>query len=98
VKLGRQATDALADLPAVFWSGQSISATAIGNMRRTIDRLCTNADVAGNPHRFRDTFAVRLLEKGVSIDQVSILHGHQSVLRAMGADTCGHDSGFWTRL
>jgi integrase len=31
------------------------------------------------PHRFRDTFAVALLEKGVPIETVSILLGHSSV-------------------
>jgi site-specific recombinase XerD len=30
-------------------------------------------------HRFRDTFAVSLLEKGVSIENVAVLLGHSSV-------------------
>lgn len=30
-------------------------------------------------HRFRDTFTVSLLEKGVSIENVSVLLGHSSV-------------------
>jgi len=33
----------------------------------------------GHTHRFRDTFAVGLLEKGVSLESVSVLLGHQSV-------------------
>jgi integrase len=41
--------------------------------------VCAKAGVEGHPHRFRDTFAVRLLEKGVPIDQVSTLLGHTSV-------------------
>ena len=32
-----------------------------------------------HPHRFRDTFAVRLLEKGVSLETVSILLGHTDI-------------------
>ena len=32
-----------------------------------------------HPHRFRDTFAVRLLEKGVSLEHVSILLGHTDI-------------------
>ena len=33
----------------------------------------------GHPHRFRDTFAVSLLLKGVSIEIVAKLLGHSSI-------------------
>ena len=83
VRLGSPAVEALAALPVegpfFFWSGTSAPATAIGNMRRTVARICEASGVSGHPHRFRDTFAVRMLEKGVAIDQVSILLGHTSV-------------------
>ena len=32
-----------------------------------------------HPHRFRDTFAVRLLQAGVPLQDVSILLGHTSI-------------------
>ena len=35
--------------------------------------------VGGHPHRFRDTFAVSLLLKGVSLESVSKLLGHTSI-------------------
>jgi integrase len=33
----------------------------------------------GHPHQFRDTFAVRLLNSGVPLQDVSVLLGHSSV-------------------
>jgi integrase len=35
--------------------------------------------VNGHTHRFRDTFAVALLEKGATIENVSRLLGHTSI-------------------
>jgi integrase len=37
------------------------------------------AGIPGNPHMFRHTFSVSLLEKGVPIEDVSILLGHSSL-------------------
>jgi integrase/recombinase XerD len=83
VRLALPAIDALKSLPVegvhFFWSGESERATVTGTLRRTIDRVCRKAGIEGHPHRFRDTFAVRMLEKGVPLDQVSILLGHTSV-------------------
>ena len=51
---------------------------------------------SGHPHRFRHTFAVELLKKGVPLEEVSILLGHSSVritekhLRLLGPGAAGY--------
>jgi integrase/recombinase XerD len=63
-----------------FWKGLGSKDTLSGNWRRTFRRLCEIASVpGGHPHRFRDTFAVELLLKGVPMRRVSILLGHSSM-------------------
>jgi len=63
-----------------FWSGESAITTATDNWRRRFEQLFKRAGLeGGQPHRFRDTFAVDLLLRGVPIDQVSMLLGHSSV-------------------
>jgi integrase/recombinase XerD len=62
-----------------FWTGDSKLETVTGFWRECISEVLTLAKVSGHSHRFRDTFAVSLLEGGASIETVSILLGHQSV-------------------
>jgi len=77
----------LAKLPLTggyyFWKreGDSDLETATGNARRAFRKAFKAAKLAGHahPHRFRDTFAVRLLQAGVPLQDVSILLGHSSV-------------------
>jgi integrase/recombinase XerD len=63
-----------------FWSGASKVSSITGFWRARIAKVFKLAGITnGHPHRFRDTFAVSLLEVDVSIENVSRLLGHQSV-------------------
>ena len=62
-----------------FWTGKSKISTVTGKWRARIAEVFRLAKVVGHPHRFRDTFAVALLEGGASIETVSVLLGHQSI-------------------
>lgn len=63
-----------------FWSGHSKVQSTCGVWSRHLATLFKDAKVAnGHSHRFRDTFAVRLLEGGVSIENVAKLLGHASI-------------------
>jgi integrase len=73
--------EALAKLPDehYFWSGNSNPKAVVGDWQRTFRKLFKIAGVKGHPHMFRNTFAISLLEKGVSIETVSVLLGHRNI-------------------
>ena len=63
-----------------FWTGASKIKSAIGDWQRSLRKLFAIAGIdGGHAHRFRDTFAVELLLKGVPLERVSVLLGHRSV-------------------
>jgi integrase/recombinase XerD len=63
-----------------FWSGHGTPKSCASSYQRAFKRLYEIAEVEnGHAHRWRDTFAVELLLSGMSLEQVSILLGHQSV-------------------
>jgi integrase/recombinase XerD len=62
-----------------FQTGEARGKTVRGSWDRTLRILFKLAGVeGGHAHRFRDTFAVKLLEAGTPIEDVSILLGHAS--------------------
>jgi len=63
-----------------FWTGEGKLKTRVANMQRSLGRVFELAGIqGGHAHRFRDTFAVELLQRGVSLETVSILLGHSSI-------------------
>jgi integrase len=63
-----------------FWSGTSKVRHAPTRWQDRLKKVFDIAGVAdGHSHRFRDTFSVSLLEKGVDLKTVSILLGHTSI-------------------
>jgi integrase/recombinase XerD len=68
----------------IFWStGTGKEQSAVTNWQHDLRQLFKDAGIksAGNmlSHRLRDTFAVDLLEKGVPLEEVSKLLGHESI-------------------
>ena len=61
----------------LFWSGHGNPKSAVADWQRSLRRLFDLAGVEdGHAHRFRDTFAVALLQKGVPLETVAILLGN----------------------
>jgi integrase/recombinase XerD len=75
------AVDALGEINAsgsqyYFWTGNGLRKSAVADWQRSLRRVFKEANLQGNPHMFRHTFATDLLTKGVPIEDVSILLGH----------------------
>lgn len=68
------------DAPQFFWSGHGSLKGRCTALGETIAAIGKAAEVNPcHPHRFRDTFASRLLLKGADIRTVSRLLGHRSI-------------------
>jgi integrase/recombinase XerD len=62
-----------------FWSGSSTVPGAVSVWRRRLAKIFKLAGLRdGHSHRLRDTLAVRMLDVGLSIKNVSALLGHAS--------------------
>ncbi|MGC2401442.1 MAG: site-specific integrase [Acidobacteriaceae bacterium] len=64
-----------------FWNtGTGKPQSAVTNWQHDLRELFRAAGFPeGHPHQLRDTFAVRLLEKGVPMEEVSKALGHESI-------------------
>jgi integrase/recombinase XerD len=77
--------NALGAIPKVsekyfFWKGESKVDSASGDWQRTLKAVFELAKIPdGHAHRFRDTFAVGLLQAGVPLERVSVLLGYSSI-------------------
>ncbi|MGH7782271.1 MAG: tyrosine-type recombinase/integrase [Candidatus Binatia bacterium] len=85
VPLPQLVLDALAEIEEpgthyYFWSGTSKIRHAPTRWQDRFKKVFVIAGIeGGHAHRFRDTFAVALLEKGVDLKTVSMLLGHTSI-------------------
>jgi site-specific recombinase XerD len=63
-----------------FWNGTSAVESPGKRWWSTLKRIFVSAGIPdAHPHMLRDTFAVEMLQAGVTLEQVSILLGHKSV-------------------
>lgn len=79
------ALEALMALPVeseyFFWSGpgESKLSTCTGTMRRTLYSLGKRTGIKVHPHRFRETFALKVMDEAEDIRVLQQLLGHQRI-------------------
>ena len=62
-----------------FWTGESEPKSCVGDWQRSLKRLFRLAGIPnGHAHRFRHTFAKKLLMAGVTPERVAALLGHRN--------------------
>jgi len=59
-----------------FWSGAGEVKSCVNDWQRTLSKLAELSGVKFHAHMLRDTFAVELLQKGVSLENVATLLGN----------------------
>jgi site-specific recombinase XerD len=83
VPLNPVALNALKKVPRTggyyFWNGESKPRTCINVWEQTFQKMFLRAGIPGHSHQLRHTFAVGLLQKGVSMENVAALLGHQNI-------------------
>jgi integrase/recombinase XerD len=82
IPLKPEVVEALNGLPVsdyFFWSGESKRRTVLNIWEQTFQSLFKRAGIHGHSHQFRHTFAISLLQKGTSLENVSKLLGHRSI-------------------
>ena len=89
LRLRSLTNDALADTPRVtdtryFWTGNGKRKTVVCDWQMRLTDVFDDAGIAKGPtnavsRRFRDTLAVKLLERGTSIESVSEPLGRKSI-------------------
>ncbi len=83
IPLKPEVLEALVKIPKVndyyFWSGASTRKTVSNDWHAIFQSLFKRAGIAGHSHRLRHTFSVNLLQRGVSMENLSVLLGHQSI-------------------
>ena len=63
-----------------FWTGMGKLKSGLTEWQDRLKKVFTMAGIPdGHGHRLRDSFAVSLLERGVSLETVSMLLGHQNI-------------------